>query len=189
KQRGSSREVDELEKLKKAPNGLGQLRAGAGIGQDARVGQFATSDPHTYIAAIEHFAAALATITRTPKHIFFKQQGAISGEALLTMESPLTRKVNKRIDRFTPEWRDAFTFLMQLRRHPIKSSDIKPIFQPSATVQPFTQAQTRSMNKSAGIPIVTQLRREGWTQAEINQLTTDVEQEIGALTIPDAANQ
>jgi hypothetical protein len=44
-----------------------------------------------------------------------------------------------------------------------------------ASIQPFTEAQTRQLAINAGIPLITQLRREGWSQAEIDKMLEDMQ--------------
>ncbi len=187
KQRFVISQTDVLDQLRNAPNEIWSIPAGDGIGQNTAVGQFDADDLRPYLDSIDHFAAAMATITRTPKHLFFRQAANISGEALITMENPLQRKVRKLTDRLTPEWRAALTFLLQLAGQRVNPSDIRPVFESASTIQPLTLAQTRSTNRTAGIPIVTQLRREGWSDAELAQLAADAEAEAGAFVIPDAA--
>lgn len=172
---------DTLDQLTNSPNEIWGLIAGDGLGQDTEAGQFNAADPASYIKAIDHLANAMATITRTPKHVFFGRQANISGEALLTMENPLQRKIQKRIDRYTPEWRDSLAFVMRLSGHNVSPADIQPHFQTTATQQPFTLAQTRAMNKTAGIPITNQLRSEGWTEQQLKQLESDIAAEREAL--------
>jgi molybdopterin-biosynthesis enzyme MoeA-like protein len=45
------------------------------------------------------------------------------------------------------------------------------------TMQPKTQADIRRLNKESGIPLVSSLRMEGKTEAEIEQILKDVEDE------------
>lgn len=187
KQRWIISQTDTLDQLRNAPNEIWSLPAGDGIGQNTTVGQFDADDLRPFLDSIDHFAAAMATITRTPKHLFFRQAANISGEALITMENPLQRKVRKLTDRFTPEWRNALAFLLQLDGQRVTAADIRPVFESASTIQPLTLAQTRSTNRAAGIPIVTQLRREGWSDAELAQLAADAEAGIGGIVIPDAA--
>ncbi len=181
KQRWVISQSDVLDGLKNSPNEIWQLPAGDGMGQDTRAGEFQGSDLMAYVRGIDHFSASLASITRTPKHFFFKTGASVSGEALLTMESPLARKAEKRIDLFTPEWRKAFSFLLCVAGENVRPSDIDLVFEPVASLQPLTRAQVRTQNKAAGIPLVTQLRLEGWTDEQLEQLKMDVADEQSAM--------
>ncbi len=174
KQRWIISQSDVLDGLKNSPNEIWQLPAGDGMGQDTRAGEFQGSDLLTYVRGIDHFSASLASITRTPKHFFFKTGVGVSGEALITMESPLARKAEKRIDLFTPEWRRAFAFLLRVAGENVRPSDVDLVFEPVASLQPLTRAQVRTQNKAAGIPLVTQLRLEGWTDEQLEQLEADM---------------
>lgn len=178
KQRWIISQTDVLDALKNAPNEIWELPAGDGAGQQTQVGEFQGTDLSAYIRGLDHFSATLAAITRTPKHFFFRTSANVSGEALLTMEAPLTRKATKRINSFTPEWRFALQFLLQLDGAKVKVGDITPLFEPVASLQPLTMANIRQVNTSAGVPLVTQLRGEGWSDDEIAVMEKDRADEI-----------
>ena len=89
------------------------------------------------------------------------------------MEAPLTRKAAKRINSFTPEWRLAFQFLLRLDGAKVKVGDITPLYEPVASLQPLTTAKIRQSNTDAGVPLVTQLRGEGWSDDEIGVMEAD----------------
>ena len=154
--------------LKNAPNEIWNLAAGDGLMQDTEVGEFAETNLGNFMTQVQDLAVAMAKISRTPQSYFFLGARADpSGEALAAMESALVKKCEKYIKRFGREWR---TLLATVRNAaPI------PTFADPRTTQPFTQAQTRQMNVSAGIPLKTQLRREGWTEPELAQLDADAQ--------------
>ncbi len=180
KQRWVISQSDVLDNLKNAPNEIWHLPAGDGMGQSTQAGEFQGADLMAYVRGIDHFAGALAAVTRTPKHFFFKTSANVSGEALLTMEAPLTRKASKRILLFSPEWRSALAFLLRTAGVTVARVDIDLIFEPVASLQPLTLAEVRVENKAAGIPLTTQLRLEGWSDDELAQLVTDRQVEQAA---------
>ena len=51
-------------------------------------------------------------------------------ESLIVMEAPLNKKAQDRIDRFTPTWREAGAFLMQLAGQPVAENAITPTWAP-----------------------------------------------------------
>ena len=55
----------------------------------------------------------------------------------------------------------------------VPASAIEVIYERAETVQPLTQAQIRQTNKTAGVPLATQLRHEGWTDDEIAKMQAD----------------
>jgi hypothetical protein len=55
--------------------------------------------------------------------------------------------------------------------------DIAAVFDKPETVQPRTEAEIREINTRAGIPLRTQLRDDGWTDAEIETMEDDKRQE------------
>lgn len=165
---------DTLGKLRNAPNEIWDIPAGDGIGQQTQVGEFNATDLGNYLSAINNLAEAIGVITRTPRHYFFSSGGDPSGEALIAMETPLNKKVQRLVERFTPTWQEVAQFLLEIgTRLIVAADDVTPIFARSETVQPFTQAQVRQLEVSAGIPLQTSLRREGWSQSELEQMEKD----------------
>lgn len=174
KQRWVISQSDVLDNLKNSPNEIWGLPAGDGLGQETQVGEFGGSDLAAYIRGLDHFANALSAVTRTPKHFFFQAGGDLSGVSLQSMEGPLTKKADKRIQLFDVEWRSALAFLARLAGFGrLGPYDLELMWEPSNTVLPLVQAQLRSTNTGAGIPIVTQLRREGWSEKDLQQLEVD----------------
>lgn len=159
--------------LKNAPNELWGLQGSDGEGQPTQVGEFSASDLANYIQAIEQRVNTVAIISRTPKHYFFSQGGDPSGEALIAMEAPINKKAQRYINRFAVTWRRLAAFLLQLEGITVEDGDIQPLFDRPETVQPMTGAQIRQVNVAAGIPLATTLRREGWTQQELDQMAAD----------------
>ena len=106
--------ADGIDALRNSPNEVWDIPAGDGMGQDTAVGDFQATQLQNFVQGIDHLANALASITRTPKHFVFQARSNMSGESLLAMEAPLVAKAQKRIDRFTPEWRRALAFLLRL---------------------------------------------------------------------------
>ena len=164
-------------KLKNMPNNIWQLQPGDGQSQGTQVGEFSATDLDNYLKAIDNLSASLSSITRTPKHYFFNQGGDPSGEALITMESPLVKKAQDRIDRFVPVWKSLASFIMKLNGSEVDESAITPVFDDPRTTQPVTQANVRKTSKDTGIPLRTLLRREGWTKQELADMDKDANEE------------
>ncbi|MFA5387393.1 MAG: phage portal protein, partial [Candidatus Paceibacterota bacterium] len=133
------------------------------------VGQFEATQLKNFLDAIDHIATKIAVITRTPKH-YLLQQGDVSGEALIAMEAPLSRKANKYTERLGVTWRQAAQFILELSGHVVEVNDIEPIWEDVRTVQPLTESQIRLNNTNAGIPIEVQLEDEGQTEDEIARI-------------------
>jgi hypothetical protein len=160
-----------------APNINWWVPAGDGVGQQSTVGQFEATDLSNYLNAMDRITQALAIISRTPKHYFFAEGGDPSGEALMTMEAPLHHKCEKFIAALEPVWQQIGAFLLALDGQPVPASEIAPEFAEVRTVQPRTQAEIREINVRAGLPLVTQLRDEGWTPQELDELAQDQQAE------------
>lgn len=163
--------ADVSGKLRNAPNEVWDIPAGDGMGQQTSAGQFQAADLKNYFEGIDKLAGAISSITRTPKHYFFSIGSNLSGEALLAMEAPLNKKAQDRIDRFTPVWEELVGFVLNPMA-PVQSG-IHAVFSPCETVQPLTKSQAMVNYKNIGVPTVTLLRRDGWTEAEIAQMEKD----------------
>lgn len=164
--------------LKNAPNEIWSIPAGDGIGQSTSVGDFSPTDLGNYLEAIEKLAGDISRISRTPKHYFFAQGDTPSGEALMAMEAPLSRKVEDRIDRAKPVWAEAMAFALSLVGIAVDAREITPVFKIVRTVQPRTEAEIRAINVGAGMPLATTLRRDAdWSESEIKQMMVEKEEE------------
>lgn len=179
KQRWIITAADDLKALKNAPNEIWAIPAGDGVGQGTSVGEFSATDLNLYLNAVDKLAGHLAVITRTPKHYLFGQGGDPSGEALIAMEAPLNQKCSDYIERFIPTWRRVGAFMAKLSGLALTPSEITPQFRKPETVQPLTEAQIVQTNTSSGLPLVTALRRQGWTEAELEQLRKDKQEQAG----------
>lgn len=163
--------------LKNAPNEIWALPAGDGAGQHTQVGEFSQTDLAGYLSAMDNLAAAMAIITRTPKHYLFAQGGDPSGDALIAMEAPLVKKVDRYVERFGATWRRIAAFLASLEGLALEEVDITPLFDSPRTVQPAAQAAIRQASVGAGMPLVTVLRDEGKDEAFLAQMQQDAKAE------------
>jgi len=168
-------------KLTISPDNIWNLSAGEDGGQNTQVGQFDAAKPDGFIMVMDRSANVISATTRTPKHYFFSNQGFPSGEALYVMESPLNNKCQDRIDRFSPTWKKAVAFILNVLNpndgDMVKASEIIPLYERPGTVQPKTIAEIRNLSVKSGLPLITLLRREGWSEVEINQFVSDKAEE------------
>ena len=169
--------------FKNAPNEIWDVPAADGVGQATQVGDFQPTDLANYLNAIDKLATAIGIITRTPKHFLYGQGGDPSGEALIAAEAPLNRKAADYISRLTPTWRQALSFALTLLGRPVEPSAITLQYERPETVQPLTQSIIRQNSITAGIPLVTVLKREGWTDREIADMQAEKEGESAAQTV------
>ncbi len=159
-----------------SPNEVWTIPAGGVDGaQPSQVGEFSETQLANFLDAIDRLAMAVGVISRTPRHYFYAQSGTPSGEALVAMEAPLNKKAGDYEERYASTWRQVAAFMLLLAgKGDIASQQITPKWAIIETVQPYTTAQTRQLGTSAGIPLVTLLRKEGWSQAELDQLQKDL---------------
>lgn len=168
----------DTQKLTNQPGLVWAIPGGDGEGQDTSVGELEATPLNNYVEALDKWTNAIAVITRTPKHYFFSESGGtLSGEALIAMEAPLNKKCQKHIDRFAVTWRALAHFMLQLQGVEVEETAIAAVFDKPETVQPRTEAEIREINKRAGIPLRTQLRDDGWTDAEIEAMEQDKAEE------------
>ena len=163
--------------LKNAPNEIWDLPAGDGTGQGTQVGEFGQTDLTGYQGMMDKLAQSIAIISRTPRHYLMAQGGDPSGEALLTMESPLTKRANQFITAVYPTWQELGAFLLRLAGRTVSAVMIVPQFERIEAISPMAQAAIRKTAVEAGVPLVTAVRDEGWTQAEIDQMLADKQAE------------
>jgi hypothetical protein len=161
--------------LKNGPNMIWWIPSGDGQSQSASVGQFSPTDLQTYLRAMDQIANSMAIISRTPKHYFMDLGSNISGEALMSMEAPLTKKVKSRQRTFGAQWQEVASFLLLMEGENIKPADITVLWERPETIQVYTEAQARQLAVNSGIPLITVLRKEGWTDVEIEKMQTDQE--------------
>lgn len=163
--------------LKNGPHIIWDIPASDGQGENTQVGQFSATPLDNYLTAIDKIANSIAIISRTPKHYFFNAGASLSGDALIAMEAPLNKKVEQYQELFGAAWQEIGAFVARLLGKTIEPQNITPVWKPAQSIQPYTEAQTRQLAIAAGIPLETQLRREGWGLDEINQMRKDDDEE------------
>jgi hypothetical protein len=166
--------------FKNSPNEIWLVPAGDGQGQQTQVGEFQGTDLGNYETSIERRIAALSSIGRIPSHYFFRGGQPPSGEALIALEAPLNKLVDRIIQRMTVTWQQQAAFMLRIEGVEVDPEAVVVRYADPETVQPRTRAEIRQLNVAAGMPLVTALRRDGWTQEELDQLGQDLAQDRDA---------
>ena len=184
----------EISPLKNAPNQIWDLPAGIGEGQGTQVGTLEAANLANYSGQIDHIVNAVAAITRTPRHYFENQGANVSGEALVTMEAPLVKKVNQKRELFGSVWQEVALFALQVMGMTAKRKDIQPQWGGAESDQPLTEAQIIKTNRDAGLPLKTALRLNGYTDAEIEIVEQEIaeekqSQDLSALYLQTARDE
>lgn len=161
------------ENMKAGPGTTARIPPGESGGQPAAVGSFPAADLAAYITVLDHFANAMASITRTPKPAFFQLGGNVSGDALVAMEAPLNKKAAKYQKRLGATWRDVAAFALKLAGVAVIADDVTPVWEEARTVQPVSEATAAASYTAAGVPLKTILRRQGWTADELAKMDVD----------------
>jgi len=166
-------DVDIKGKLKNAPNEIWSLPGGDGASQGTQVGQLQGSQPDSYLKVLDREVGSISAITAVPHHYFFHNNNVPSGEALIALEAPLNSKAGDRVEVFKPIWKDVVACMMEMEGKAVEKQQIEIVFEAPETIQPKTQSEIRQIDVNTGIPLVTVLRREGWSREEIDQMLID----------------
>jgi len=142
-------------------------------GEPTQVGTFPVADMKNLLSVKDNMSHSMAIITRTPKHYVYGMGGDPSGEALIASESPLVKKVLRFQARLADTWSKLGAFLLKLDGKAVKPTEVRPTWANSQSILPVSLATIHKTNKDAGIPIITQLRDEGWSEDEIQQMLED----------------
>ena len=163
----------EVARLRSSPGLVWDIPAADGKSQPTEIGQLPSANLDNYLRAMDKLSQSISVITRTPRHYFWGQTGPISGEALLAMESPLNKKIERYTNRFASAWRKVAVFILRLEGKEVPPADIVPHYDSPQTVQPKTMAEMRKLSVDAGMPLITVLKQEGWTEPEIEDMIAD----------------
>jgi hypothetical protein len=156
----------DISTLKNSPKSILQLPKGTSDEEGTQIGEFTAADLKGYLDAMDKLANSIAIISRTPKHYFMDTGSAISGEALIVMESPLVKKIQQIQANYSEAWIEVADFIRP-------NADVSLLWEPLETVQPLMQAEQMLVLKNLGIPLMTILRRAGWGADEIKQFEDD----------------
>ena len=167
----------EIDTLKNAPNQIWDLPAGIDGQQNTQVGTLEAANLTNYSGQIEALAQSISSITRTPRHYFERTGAQISGEALITMEAPLVKKVGQKRELFGDVWQEVGQFALLANGYVIRKNDIQPQWGKAEADQPLTEAQVIASYRNAGLPLKSALRLEGYTEAEIEIIEQEAAEE------------
>jgi hypothetical protein len=168
----------DLSNLKNSPRSFFQIPKGMSDEEGTKIGEFDAADLEKFLSTMDKLANVIAIISRTPKHYFMNTGSNISGEALVVMESPLLKKVDKVIKQFDRSWKDCARFILRHQSSKeVEANDVVTVWDPIETVQPLLKAQEMEVLKRLGIPLKTIMRRAGWGNDEIEQYEKDAKEE------------
>lgn len=167
----------EIGELKNNPGQIWDLPSGMEGQQNTQVGTLEAANLGNYSDQIDHIASYIAVVTKTPKHYFMDTSTQISGEALITMEAPLVKKVRRKNELFGDTWQDVAVFALQLSGVTVKKTDIQPQWSDPEADQPLTETQMIKTYRDAGLPLKSALRLTGFTEAEITVIEEEIAEE------------
>ena len=167
----------EIDTLQNAPNMIWDLPAGLEGQQGTQVGTLEAANLNNYSGQIEALAQSISSITRTPRHYFEHQGAQVSGEALITMEAPLVKKVNQKRELFGGVWQEVGQFALLANGYAIRKNDVQPQWGKAEADQPLTETQVIMNYRSAGLPLKSALRLSGYTEAEIQIIEQEAAEE------------
>ena len=167
----------EIDTLQNAPNMIWDLPAGLEGQQATQVGTLEAANLNNYSGQIESLAQSISSITRTPRHYFEGNGSQVSGEALITMEAPLVKKVNQKRELFGDVWQEVGQFALLANGYVIRKNDVQPQWGKAEADQPLTETQVIMNYRSAGLPLKSALRLSGYTEAEIQIIEQEAAEE------------
>ena len=160
----------------------------------ARLGAIEPTDPTLMIRSSKYWIESIAGVSRTPQYLF-QSMGADqpSGESLKMQEVGLIHKCERRQNVWGNVWEDVVYLSAKLHNlyrsaEPVSLDRVQaqwadPQIEEPEDVVEERRSRTRQANTAAGIPLITQLRREGWTEEEIEAMQADKEGEAAAQTV------
>jgi hypothetical protein len=169
--------ASNISQLKSSPSIILDIPAAQEGEQPTSVGEFDASDLSNYTNAIASKIEAIAAVSRTPIHYFFRSGSVPSGEALIALEAPLNKKAQDRIDRFTVVWKRIASFLLLLSGVQVAPEDITPRFAKPETIQPVTRATIIKTLHDAEMPLAANLRMNGIEESEIETIQKEAQAE------------
>lgn len=178
----------DISKLKNGPSQIWRLAPSPEGDQPVQVGEFQQVDLTRFLDGMDRIVNWIMAITKIPKHYFLSGSSELSGEALIAMEAPLNQRVmhyERRIGN-TLSWVAAHLLFLEMGED-FDPNSLKPIWDSPVTRQPKTEAEIRQISVATGLPLITVLRREGWTEEEIAQMQDDQDEEAAAKQV-DLAN-
>ena len=167
----------EIDTLQNAPNMIWDLPAGIEGQQNTQVGTLEAANLNNYSGQIEALAQSISSITRTPRHYFEHQGAQISGEALITMEAPLVKKVYQKRELFGDVWQEVGQFALLAMGYQIRKNDVTCQWTKAEADQPLTEAQIIVNYRNGGLPLKSALRLSGYTEAEIEIIEQEAAEE------------
>jgi hypothetical protein len=156
-----------------APGGMLQLEPAAPGEQPVSIQAIKGEDMRQFLDYIDRQIDYISAITFTPRFYFRDLGGGVSGEALQAWESPLNTKVRKYQRLHATQWESLLSVVFALSGMAVKESEITCHYASPETLLSISQSTARMNNKTAGIPILTQLRMEGWREDELNMMIAD----------------
>jgi len=166
----------DIQQLKNAPNQIWDLPGSVEGQQDTQVGSLAAANLENYSNQINEIAASIAIITNTPKYYFESSRAAISGEALITMESPLVKKVEQKRELFGNTWQEVAVFALMVSGQTVAKADVQPQWGEAESNLPLTETEVIKNYVDAGLPLKSALRLAGYTAAEIETIEQEIEE-------------
>lgn len=162
----------DLEDLSAEPGSIQVVPKGASAEEDTKIGEFAASDLKQYLEAMAQLSNMVAIVSRTPKHYFESMGANISGEALIVMEGPLVKKVETYKAKMDQGWMEVAYFLVP------EEVDVLTTWERAQTEQVVSMSEAMAtLVERVGLPLITVLKRFGWSEEEIQTMLEDKKEE------------
>lgn len=170
----------DIDNLTSSPQAIMQIPKGTTDEEGTQIGEFGVANLSMYLDTIDKLTTAISVISRIPKHYYMATGANISGEALEIMEAPLVKKVKHIISGFEQSW-------IELAFEIINAEETVCVWERPETEQILGQIQAMKTMVEIGVPLITVLKRFGWSIDDISQMEQDLlEQKKRDASIMDA---
>lgn len=139
--------------------------------EQTKLGQFEPMGLDIHLSAIDSLANELMIISRTPKHYLTQSLANLAAETVQIMEAPLVKKVTQYQELLNAQWLEFASYFVD------GTDDVVCVWDPPEFQNTSLLAAAAKGMIDIGIPLLTVLKRQGWGEAEIQQLMSDIEEE------------
>ena len=139
--------------------------------KDGKFGQFDAASLEGFIKVAENDRMEIGRVSGTPQHHFMTTGTPPSGDALRTMEQPLTAKVDDRKDAWGAVWEDAMEFACSMPSGDAENVDLTTVWKDKTSVSSKEKAEEMVLWQTLEVPVQMIWQKLGFTKEEIDQMT------------------
>ena len=138
--------------------------------ENAKFGQFDSASLEGFISIAENDRMEIGRVSGTPQHHLVPTGTPPSGDALRTMEAPLTQKVDDRKDSWGATWEDAMEFAVALPDGDGDEIELTCVWKDKSSVSPTEKANEMVLWQTLEVPIQRIWRELGFSKEDIAEM-------------------